>query len=437
MHFFIQSSQTKLCKLAVLGYMLNRFNNLACHPGAIYGVAETALQVECKTLHTRRANRRTRPPHILFVIDELCELGGAERALLKMIRLLPSQDFRCSLLTFRMRDEVEELKNIACPVYLLPLKKTYDWNALKAANQIRLLIRDEKISIVHTFFETSDLWAGPIAKLSGCPILISSRRDMGILRSGKHWGAYKLTGRFYDKVLAVSPQVKEFCIRQDGLNPEKVEVLFNGLEMEEVKKAAGRETMRQKMEIPQRTPVVATIANIRKVKGIDVLVKAASVVCKKHSDALFLVVGRKSEEQYCRELDDLITAFGLDGNFKFLGSCQDVFSILKMSDVFCLPSRSEGFSNALIEAMACGLPCVATDVGGNSEALKHDETGFIVASEDWADMAARLISLLDERTHAACMGLKGQEIVHNKFTAEAMMTGLADIYRSLLAEKGY
>ncbi len=417
--------------------MPNRFNNLACHPGAVYRGAEQAFQVKCKTLHTRRANGRTLLPHILFVIDELCEMGGAERALLKMIRLMPEQDFRCSLLTFRMRDEMEELKTIPCPVYLLPLKKTYDWNALKAANQIRCLIRDEKISIVHTFFETSDLWAGPVAKLSGCPILISSRRDMGILRSGKHWSAYKLTGRFYDKVLAVSPQVKEFCIRQDGLNPEKVEVLFNGLEMEEVKKAAGREPMRLKMEIPQHTPVITTVANIRKVKGIDVLVKAASLVCKKHSDALFLVIGRKSEEEYCRELDDMISAFGLSGNFKFLGSCEDVFSILKMSDVFCLPSRSEGFSNALIEAMACGVPCVATDVGGNREALKDGETGFIVASEDWADMAARLITLLDERTHAACMGLKGQEIVYNKFTAEAMMTGLTDIYRSLLMEKGY
>ncbi|HTC92424.1 MAG TPA: glycosyltransferase [Terriglobales bacterium] len=393
--------------------------------------------MKCKTLHTRRASGKTHQPHILFVIDELCEMGGAERALLKMIRLMPSQDFRCSLLTFRMRGELEELKTLPCPVHLLPLKKTYDWNALKAANQIRRRIRDEKISIVHTFFETSDLWAGPIAKLSGCPILISSRRDMGILRSGKHWRAYKLTGRFYDKVLAVSPQVKEFCIRQDRLDPEKVEVLFNGLEMEEVKKAAGREATRLKMGISQHTPVITTVANIRKVKGIDVLVKAASLVCKKHRDALFLVIGRKSEEEYCRELDDLISAFGLGGNFKFLGSCEDVFSILKMSDVFCLPSRSEGFSNALIEAMACGLPCVATDVGGNREALKDGETGFIVASEDWATMAARVSSLLDERTHAASMGLKGQEIVYNKFTAEAMMAALTGIYRSLLAGKGY
>ncbi|HZR27950.1 MAG TPA: glycosyltransferase, partial [Terriglobales bacterium] len=311
-------------------------------------------------MHIDRATDRASLPHVLFVIDELCEMGGAERVLLKMIRLMPQQNFRCSLLTFKVREEIEELKSIPCPVYLLPLKKTYDWNAVRVANQIRRLIRNEGISIAHTFFETSDLWAGPVAKLSGCPILISSRRDMGILRMGKHWAAYKFSGLFYDKVLAVSPQVKDFCVRQDGLDPAKVQVLFNGLEMEEVKKAPGREAMRQKMGIPNLTPVITTIANIRKIKGIDVLVKAAGKVCKKYPDALFLIAGRKSEQEYCRELEDMISALGLGANFQFLGSREDVLPILKMSDVFCLPSRNEGFSNALIEAMACGLPCVAT-----------------------------------------------------------------------------
>lgn len=414
--------------------MSNVFNNLGWRLETVFASAEQCHHAGCKTLHS--SNERSNSPHVLFVIDELCEMGGAERVLLKMIRLIPEQNFRCSLLTFKIRPEIEELKNIPCPIHLLPLKKTYDWNAFKAANEIRRLIRNDKISIVHTFFETSDLWAGPVAKLSGCPILVSSRRDMGILRSGKHWRAYKFSGRFYDKVLAVSPQVKEFCIRQDGLAPEKVDVLFNGLEMEPIKKAIGRHQMREEMKIPQTTPVIVTVANIRRVKGIDVLVKAANLVCHKHPEALFLVVGQKSEEAYCRELDDMISAFGLGRNFNFLGSHEEVFSLLKMSDVFCLPSRSEGFSNALIEAMACGLPCVATDVGGNREALKHGETGFIVASEDWSDMATRLTSLLADQTRAVCMGLKGEEVVHGKFTADVMMNGLASIYRSLLAEKG-
>lgn len=414
--------------------MSNRFNDLTAYPEAASATLEEAAPVECKTLHTGRTAPDSRP-HVLFIIDELCEMGGAERVLFKMIRLLPQDLFRCSLITFRINPEAEEVKNISCPTYVLPLKSTYDWNALKVAGQIRRFIRQEKVSIVHTFFETSDLWAGPIAKLSGCPVLISSRRDLGILRSFKHRVGYKLLRGLYDSVLAVSPQVREFCIRKDGLNPAKVQTLFGGLEMERVANATGRTIMRRRMDIAEAVPVITTVGNIRRVKGIDVLVEAAALVCRKHPNALFLVAGRKSDEEYCRELEEKVVSLRLTENFRFLGSCEDVFSILRMSDVFCLPSRSEGFSNALMEAMACRLPCVATDVGGNREVLRHGETGFIVASEDNQDLAQRLIRLLDNPSLATEMGLRGEEVVQSGFTAQAMMKNLVRVYQELLAAK--
>jgi glycosyltransferase involved in cell wall biosynthesis len=415
--------------------MANGFNNLALHQEAASATAlEEAPLGECKTLHSSITDTHARA-HILFIIDELREIGGAERVLFKMIRLLPQDLFRCSLMTFRINREAEAVKNISCPVYVLPLKKTYDWNAVKAARQIRRFIRQERVSIVHTFFETSDLWAGPIAKLSGCPILISSRRDLGILRSFKHRVAYKFLRGLYDSVLAVSPQVREFCIQQDGLNPAKVQTLFSGLEIDQVAKATSRAITRRRMDISETVPVITTVGNIRRVKGIDVLVQAAFWVCRKHPNALFLVAGRKSDEAYCRELESKIASLQLTGNFRFLGNCEDVFSILRMSDVFCLPSRSEGFSNALLEAMGCRLPCVATDVGGNREVLDHGRTGFIVASEDHLDLAQRLIHLLDDPSFAAEMGLRGEEVIQNGFTAQAMIKKLVCVYQNLLAAK--
>ncbi len=372
--------------------------------------------------------------HILFIIDELCEIGGAERVLFKMIRLLPDDLFRCSLLTFRTNEETD-FAQIHCPVYVLPLKRTYDWNALKVARQMRSFIRREKVSIVHTFFETSDLWAGPIAKLSGCPVLVSSRRDLGILRSRKHTIGYRVLRSLYDSVLTVSPQVREFCIQQDGVDPSKVQTLFNGLEMECVANAASRGSMRRQMNIPEQVPVITTVGNIRKVKGIDVLVEAAVQVCRRHPSAMFLVVGRKSEAEHCRELENRIASLGLAANFRLLGSREDVFSILRMSDIFCLPSRSEGFSNALIEAMACRLPCVATDVGGNKEVLVHGETGFLVPSEDSNALATALTHLIVDRSLATNMGLRGEKVVQSRFTAEVMMNSLVSIYKDLLAAK--
>jgi len=409
--------------------MSNAFNSLETYSEAAPAALEVAQPAECKTLHTTES---VAPVHVLFIIDELCEMGGAERVLFKIVRHLPSDQFRCSILTFRVNPEAAALKEISCPVHVLPLKKTYDWNALKVAGQIRKFIRQEKVSIVHTFFETSDLWAGPIARLSGCPVLVSSRRDLGILRSRKHRIGYKVMGRLYDAVLAVSPQVREFCIEHDGLNPGKVRTLFNGLETGQVLQARSRSKMRQELDIADDVPVITTVGNIRHVKGIDVLIQAAALVCRKHPKTLFLIVGRKSEQEYCRELENKISSLGLAGNFRFLGSREDVFAILRMSDAFCLPSRSEGFSNALIEAMASRLPCVATNVGGNSEVVKHGETGFIIASEDFQDLAARLIYLLDDPGLATEMGLRGEEVIQSQFTVQAMIGGLVQVYQELL-----
>ena len=411
--------------------MSNITNNLDVHPASSTSSLEKTAQANGAT-GSKAGSRR----HILFIIDELCEIGGAERVLFKMIEQLPTETFRCSLLTFRTNDEAD-LSQIRCPIYVMPLKRTYDWNALKVARWIRDFVRREKVSIVHTFFETSDLWAGPIAKLSGCPILVSSRRDLGILRSRKHNIGYRLMRRAYDSVLAVSPQVRDFCIQQDGLNPARVQTLFNGLDLSCVSasKAESRTAMRKQLNIPEDVPVVTAVGNIRKVKGIDVLAEAAAEVCGSYPKTIFLVVGRKSEWEHCRELEQRIASLGLSGNFRFLGSREDVFSILRMSDIFCLPSRSEGFSNALIEAMACRLPCVATDVGGNPEVLTHGESGLLVPNEDSVALARALLQLLSNPDLAARMGARGESVVQSRFTSQAMMNTLIGVYQRLLAAK--
>jgi glycosyltransferase involved in cell wall biosynthesis len=103
-----------------------------------------------------------------------------------------------------------------------------------------------------------------------------------------------------------------------------------------------------------------------------------------------------------------------------------------MSDVFCLPSRSEGFSNALLEAMACALPCVATRVGGNAEAIEDGVSGFLVAPQDPDLIADRLLRLLRQPEAGRHMGQAARQRVEEKFTVEAMMANLTAVYDGLL-----
>jgi len=218
------------------------------------------------------------PTHVLFLIDQLCVAGGAERAMLQTIRLLPRDRFRTTLITFKLDETVDLFRSLPCRHYVLPLRRTYDWNAFRVARTIRTFIREERVDIVHTFHETSDLWGGLVSRVKNAPALISSRRDMGILRTPKHRLAYRLMRSLFDLVLTVSDEVRHYCIEADRLPPQKVATLYNGVELDYFTRPNGVSTVRQELGLEAESPIVLSVANISKVKGIDVLVKAAAHV---------------------------------------------------------------------------------------------------------------------------------------------------------------
>jgi len=371
---------------------------------------------------------------VLFLIDRLHSTeGGAEGAVQKLCRFLPAHGFRCSVATFWAGDGVAH--QFPCPVQVIPLARMYDWTALRHSLAFAGLLRSERVEIVHTFFPASDLWGGIIARLSGCPILVSSRRDMGILRSRKHHLPYRLANRLFDQVQAVSDKVREFCVSEDHISPDKVVTVYNGIDLDTIDTASPCKSL--SLGSGGDTPVIATVANIRFIKGIDILVRAAALVVKQVPNAKFVVIGGALQERdYAEEVRAAVSRLGLEQNVRFLGTRTDVCALLKQSDVFCLPSRSEGMSNALLEAMACRLPCVATDVGGNSEVIIEGRTGFLVPSENPHALAARIVSSLRDRERAKCMGEEGRRIVELKFTVQHMVERLSCLYNDLLRKRG-
>ena len=371
-------------------------------------------------------------PHVLFLIDQLCQVGGAEQALLNIVRLLPENKFRCSLATFKLDSSVDKFRRISCPIHVFPLQRTYGWSGWKMAFALRRFIRSEKVTIVHTFFETSDLWGGLVAKLSGCPVLVSSRRDMGIFRTTKHRLGYKVISPLFDQVITVSDAVRNYTLQHERLDPKKVVTVYNGVDLETVAAAKKIGISRASLGLERASHVIATVANVRPVKGIDILIKAAASVCREFPRAVFLLIGLVHDPEYFKNLQERIQLLKLERNVIFLGKSDNVFSLLKICDVFCLLSRSEGFSNALLEAMACGLPCVATQVGGNSEAINDCGNGFLVPSEDADAAAQRILTLLRVPELAKQMGEAGCRIFEAEFSAQAMVDKMVAMYEELL-----
>ena len=368
-------------------------------------------------------------PHVLLVVDGFPRsLGGGERVVLRLAATLPRYGFRVSILTFSI-DPASSFQPEAspCPLYLLPLTKTYNFEAWRGALALRQLIRREHIVLVHTFFESSDLWAGLVTRLLTSAKLIWSRRDMGILRGRKHAHAYRLLCRLPHGVHAVSEQVRTHAIQVDGVPPQRTLTLYNGLDL-------GRFPHTLRDNHGERL-VVLTVGNIRRVKGHDVFIKAAARVHANLPDVTFLVAGEVLEQPYFEELLALIKASGLGDRFHFLGGVDDLPSQLAAADLFVLPSRSEGFSNSLVEAMACALPVIATDVGGNAEAVERNETGLIVPSENDEALAEAMLALLSSPETRLAMGAAGKRRAEGMFSADAMMQKLTTSYIDILTKR--
>ena len=364
-------------------------------------------------------------PHVLLVVDQFSEtFGGGERIALKLAALLPKYGYRVSILTFFVHPACVALKSAPCPIYVLPLQRTYDVSAFRAALALRRFLKQERVRIVQTFFESSDLWAGLVTKVLSDAKLIWSRRDMGILRGRKHEIAYKLMSGTPDAVFAVSEQVRQHGILVDGIPSNRVLTIYNGLDV------AGWKTIGLGKDAGRF--VVATLGNIRKVKGHDVFIKAAASIAREFPGASFRIAGDVLEPEYFKELQELVRDLNLTEQFTFVSGITDIRSYLSTADVFVLPSRSEGFSNAIIEAMAASLPVVATNVGGNAEAVEDGVSGFIVPSEDVSALADAILRLLSDPSKAKEMGEAGRRLVEERFTIDAMMHQITDVYSSLL-----
>jgi len=374
----------------------------------------------------------SRPIHILYFVDRLGPvLGGGERVLLSVVRALPKDRFRASLATFSCELDRAVMDGLPCRVHVFAMKRTYGMQSLKMAIAFRKLLRDQRVDIVQTMFESSDLWAGLLTKAASKAKLISSRRDLGILRSTKHRIAYRLLAGLPDRVLAVSDEVRRFSIEADGLPPERVFTVHNGIAVEAATEVE-RDRVRQALRIPAGIPVITTVGNLRRVKGTDVLIRAAATVRERFPDAMFLICGDALEADYVSELRQLIKELHLETSVRLLGGRENVPALLALTTVFALPSHSEGFSNALVEAMAAGLPCVATNVGGNREAITDGVDGLLVPPDNSDALAQAICHLLDHPAAAEEMRGKARMTYENRFTIDAMIKELVRTYEEVL-----
>jgi glycosyltransferase involved in cell wall biosynthesis len=216
-------------------------------------------------------------------------------------------------------------------------------------------------------------------------------------------------------------------IREDNLDPDKVLTIHNGVDLIDAP-VEEMDSIRSQFELQNWPHVVVSVGHIRRIKGFDDLIRCAALVTERAPDTLFLIAGAPAEKDYVLELNEMLDRMNLRRNVRFIGPSQNIPALLKVSTVFCLLSRSEGFSNAVLEAMAQGLPVVVTDVGGNSEAVEQGRTGYLVRAGDYQTAAQRILSLIADPALAESFAARSRQRIAQRFTFKETIRQLSESY---------
>lgn len=332
-------------------------------------------------------------------------------------------------------DEIDRLGLINIPEFRL--NSFYD---LHAARQLRLFaqfLKQREIDVVHTHDFYTNIFGMAAAGLARVPVRIASRRESAVRPETQRFverAAYRLA----HAVVANCEDVRQQLIRE-GVPAQKVRTIYNGLDLERVQPAqTERKEILKSLNLPQGARFVTIMANMRAhVRGPEPIcfkdhptfLRAARRVYESVPEAAFIIGGEGELLDATREL---ARSLGIEDRTFFIGRCQDVGSVLSVSDVCVLSSSSEGFSNAILEYMAAGRPVVATDVGGAKEAIVHGETGYLVPAGDHEKMANHIISLLLDHESASSMGESGRRRVNETFSTVKQLQNVESLYTELL-----
>jgi glycosyltransferase involved in cell wall biosynthesis len=363
------------------------------------------------------------------------DVGGTERQFIYVANGLDRSRFDVKIACFRRAGPLLATLRPEMPIRPYPVEQGfYHFRSMLSQLHFASDVRKAKIEIVHTYGWYPNVFGIPAGWLAARPILIASVRDAGAYLTPSKIRALRFTCVLADCVLVNSVAGKDWLLAQ-GVKPEKIEVIRNGVNLPERGRKRATAGIRQEFAIPDDAPVCACIGRVVSGKGIDVYLRAARVLLEQNRDVRFLMIGAHSfETNYKLEMEELARDLRLDCRFIFTGERHNVAEILQDVDMVVHPSLTEGLSNVVLEAMAAGLPVVATTVGGNPELVQDGRTGLLVPPRNAAALAHAIASLLDHPQTARQFGEAGRQKIVQEFSIREMLRRTEDLYLRLVSE---
>ena len=386
------------------------------------GGSDHGEQISAPSSHRRR---------VFFLVDSL-EIGGTETQAVELALRLDPARYAVTLGCLQMRGPLlAKLEGSQVSVM--------EWNAgggvlsprgIYLILRLARFLRRGRFDVVHAHDLWSNLMAIPAARLARVPVIISSRRDLSHLAwyTPRRRKFLRHLQSLSTAVLVNSGQISEQLAHEDGFRPEFIRVVHNGIDLDRFSRLVP-ERGRLFPGLENCTLIVCTGNMHSDVKGHPTLIEAARRICARFPQVRFVLIGDGEKRS---SFEAKVSELGLQSNFLFLGSRQNIPEILACCDMAVLPSQAEGFSNALLEYMAMGLPTIATQVGGNPEVIENGRDGLLVTPDDPQALAGAISSLLENPHFASQLGAAARERVRRHFDFSQLTFNVDALYTELL-----
>jgi glycosyltransferase involved in cell wall biosynthesis len=361
-------------------------------------------------------------------------VGGTERQLMEHLRRLDRSRFRADVL---VHHKVGEFLPVVRSLGYEPQEFSLHGSLIRPGTLLtvqgivrRMRRTDTQLVHCHDFY--SNIIGSMAARAAGLPYIIS-RRDMGAWLDWKRKMLLRAATMAAPRVLTNAYAVRDQLINEEGIPPEKIVVIHNGLDLAKFDAEAAKPLTEPIPALDRAGPIITMVGNMKHaVKGHGELIMAAAAVLRVMPECRFLLIGdgelRATLEQQSREL-------GIAHALIFAGRRTDIPALLTRSHIAVCASHSEGLSNAIMESMAARLPVVATGVGGNVELVRDGRTGFIVRKQDPTGLAQRLLEVARDLKRARQMGVAGRRRIEEEFSVEQLSQRTAALYEEMLGLK--
>ena len=361
---------------------------------------------------------------ILHVIDTTGP-GGAETVFIELADRLRAEGYR-SLVAIRGPGWVhDELCRRGLEPIIIESRGSFNLPFLR---ELIRLIRRERVDIIQSHLLGSNVYCALAGLLTRRPVVATFHGAVDINPNERFRALkYGLLNAGVSRFIAVSKGLQDYIADAGLLNLNKTRVIYNGIALDRYHRRE-QQPLRQQLQLNDSARLVGSLGNVRPAKAYDVLVRTAAAL--NQTNVHFVIAG-DIKEKLMPPLRDLMAELGVSERIHFIGFCDDSAGFLGQLDAFLLCSRSEGFSISTIEAMATGLPLVATRCGGPEEIVTDLQDGILVANEDHQALAAALQLVLSDPERAGQLAGAARQTAMERFSVAQMLTAYGEVYQAV------